>query len=164
MGQPSEFKDFQSWLKSDSTKKERETVIGQLDSVYPLIEQIQEVHAYYLEKYGVKNSFYKFVNEVLPKSARDELLSSIMIRKIDSEANRVTEEINDKAQKLKFLFDTRNSYTHHAVNTGSPASGVFENFGGAVVIDGAVKYGYVPIRHEQRVKFRYEYSVRRWLR
>ena len=59
-------------------------------------------------------------------------------------------------------FAIRNAYTHRAKNAGSPAGGVFENWGDPVIIDGVPKKGWESIYYETKSGVRIEYSVRDW--
>ena len=162
LGQPSEFKDFQSWLKSSSTSKERDTVLATIDKDEGLIDSVQKIHRGYLDAYGTKVSFYRFINEVLPEEMREQLLYSVRIRRIDSNKNREIENVELTDEKIKFLFTIRNYYTHKAKNTGSPAGGVFANWTDPVIIDGVPKKGWETIHYKYKAGERIEFSVRDW--
>jgi hypothetical protein len=120
------------------------------------------VHREYLSLYGTKNAFYRFVDEILPKEACAALLYSVRIRRIDPHQNREIEVIESDQDKKAFLYEVRNSYTHSAAITGSPAGGVFPNWGDPIVIDVVPMRGWEPIHYKDSGEFRIEYSVRKW--
>ncbi len=162
LGQPCEFKDFQSWLKSASTSVERDEALATIHKDEALIESVKKIHRAYLDAYSTKVSFYRFINEVLPEKTREQLLYSVRIRRIDSNKNCEIGKVESSDKKIKFLFTIRNSYTHKAKNTGSPAGGVFANWTDPVIIDGVPKRGWEPIHYEHKAGERIEFSVRDW--
>lgn len=162
LGQSNSFKDFGAWLSASSTESERFSVLEKAKERSSLLESITYVHAEYLAKYGARRAFYRFVQEVLPASAADDLFYSISIRKIDTAKNIEIEKVEAPEKKLAFLFDVRNSFTHKAVNTGSPAGGVFPNWGAPVLIDGVPMQGWEPIHWERKNDYHLTYGVRDW--
>jgi hypothetical protein len=73
------------------------------------IESSTELYKTYLKYYGVKNSFYNFFKKC-PKDLLDVFLSSFEIHEFTVP---ITENFNhSKEEKIKFLYDNRNSYTH----------------------------------------------------
>lgn len=162
LGQPSEFKDFQSWLVSRSTSLERKAVMETIVKDEALIDSMQKIHRGYLDIHGTKTSFYRFINEVLPNEMREELLHSIRICRIDSSENREIRIVDSSDKKIRFLFAIRNLYTHKLKNTGSPAGGVFENWTDPIIIDGVPKKGWEPIYYEHKAIERVEFGVRDW--
>jgi hypothetical protein len=162
LGQPHSFKDFQSWLAADSTKAERAAVLQKLEGEADPIELVKAVHRAYLISYGTKNSFYRFIQHVLPKPAQDELYYSVRIREIDPGKNLEIGAIESDESKIAFLYGIRNSFTHAGINTGSPAGGVWEGHGRWIEMDGKLKKGWEPIHWEERKGLCVEYSVRDW--
>jgi len=79
LGQPGEFMPFNNWLKSKKKKEERESIFSSLDGEN-LLEQVDKLYNGYLKIYGVKNSFYRFVNEVIPNKSKEKLLDGIEIK------------------------------------------------------------------------------------
>ena len=67
LGQPDEFRDYQSWLSSSSTLEERRIAESKLTNPNDPISVAVELHRAYLDIYGTKNSFYRFVQRVLPE-------------------------------------------------------------------------------------------------
>jgi hypothetical protein len=113
LGQAPKSSDFLSWLVSEkpihsSQKKEaldRISTLSNKDS----IESSKELYKTYSKYYGVKNSFYNFF-EKCPKDLLDDFLSSFEIREFTVP---ITENFNySKEEKIKFLYNNRNSYTH----------------------------------------------------
>lgn len=163
LGQPQSFIDFQSWLSSSSTEAERTAALLNAKSETDRIAAIKRVHHEYLTAYGTKNSFYRFVRDVLPPPIQDDLYRSINIRKIDSERNIEVEVVEAETDKLAFLYRIRNSFTHAGVSTGSPAGGVFEeHLMKPSAIDGIPMKWMEPIHWEDKGKLRMEYSVCDW--
>lgn len=162
LGQPSEYQDFQSWLVSSVTVTEREMTLASIDTGTGPIEAAGLLHRSYLNSYGAKQSFFRFIQTVIPEAMREQLLFSVMIRHIDPEKNIEIRKDESPESKIKFLFWIRNSYTHQASNTGSPSAGVFPNWNNWLVIDGVPKKGYEPIKFEKRIDDRIDYCVRDW--
>jgi hypothetical protein len=121
LGQPDSFKDFAAWLSASSTQFESDEILYEAENQGSLLASISYAHGQYISKYGSRRAFYRFVNDVLPPALSAELLFSVAIRRIDIAANREVDRIKAKDRKLKFLYEVRNSFTHDAVNTGSPA-------------------------------------------
>lgn len=162
LGQPSSFKDFSAWLTASSTAGERSVILENASGKATLLETVSYVHEQYIAKYGAKRAFYRFVQEVLPKPMAEKLMYSIAIRKIDTERNKEIEKVESEDKKLAFLYDVRNSFTHKAINTGSPGGGVFPNWGKPVLIDGVPMQGWEPVRRDMRNGHHFEFSVRDW--
>lgn len=162
LGQPHSFKDFQSWLAADSTKAERTAALQKSEGEADPIELIKAMHREYLASYGTKNSFYRFIQQLLPKPVQDDLYYSIQIREIDPVKNLEIGAIESEVSKIAFLYGIRNSFTHAGINTGSPAGGVWEHHGKWIEMDGKLKKGWEPIHWEERNGLRIEYAVRDW--
>ena len=161
LGQSDGFKDFQSWLNSSRTISERNVALEKAENS-SLLESVRSVHADYLSVYGAKNSFKRFINEVLPSDVKEQLLFSVMIRKIDTIKNCEIGGIDEESKKIDFLYAMRNAFTHEGVNIGSPAGGVFPNHGAWINMDGVLKKGYEPIYWTQKSHIRIEHMVRDW--
>lgn len=162
LGQTKQYKDFHTWLVARSTKDERKTALSKVSKCTPIMKAVRKVHREYLDVYGIKKSFFRFINEVIPTKTRTALFYSVRIRKIDSKQNLEIEQVESEEDKAKFLFAVRNLFTHRAINVGSPAGGVFVNFGDPILIDGKLKQGWHPIYWEEKPGLRIEYSVRDW--
>ncbi|MFK7786845.1 MAG: hypothetical protein AB8B56_17120 [Crocinitomicaceae bacterium] len=79
LGQPTNYMQFNNWLKSKRKKTERELIISDLGSE-GILEQAEKLYNEYLKIYGVKNSFYRFINEVIPDRSKQKLLDGIEIK------------------------------------------------------------------------------------
>ncbi|BAZ51819.1 hypothetical protein NIES4103_44770 [Nostoc sp. NIES-4103] len=165
LGQPKDWLSFNAWLEAKRTKSEREEAVSLIsesereEAVSLISESIttidatKKIHNFYLNKYGVKNSFYRFINEVLDEETRERLLSSVRIEQINKGSPSVT--IDEHKEKKSFLYDSRNYFTHQAILTGSPAGGLFPKI--IMIKDKKILWGYGEVRNNE--KFRY--SVRR---
>lgn len=134
LGQPSDWLDFNSWLKSAKKKEEREKIFSRIQ-VLDKNEFIIQVNNEYQSIYGVKSSFYKFLREIISEQNREKLLESINAQielvpeKLEGDirvSGTGAELMLSNEQKEKVLFEMRNSYTHKGISTGSPASGIFD--------------------------------------
>jgi hypothetical protein len=158
LGQPEEWLGFNSWLTSSRTKSEREEATSLISESETPIKATEKIYTFYQNKYGVKSSFYRFINEVLDEELQKRLLSSVRIEKINE--NLTSEIIDCPVKKKSFLYESRNFFTHQGELTGSPAGGLF----GKIIeinIDGeeeTILWGYENVR----IKKKCHYSVRRW--
>src|SRR5690606_21942010 len=134
LGQPNEWMDFQSWLKSSKKTPERIKVFSAHEAK-DFSERLFRIHQDYTAIYGVKSSFYRFIREVISFENREKLLKSIGVLKRIKEAVdyddgshtppvAVRIEVTDE-MKEKFLFAARNSFTHKGISYGDPAGGIF---------------------------------------
>lgn len=176
LGQPSEWKDFSSWLNSKKLQTEVNAVIEKHRGHTDVRTTIEAVHRAYQERYGVTNSFYRFINDVIPQETREALLYSISIsysrefHTYDEQGHvigtgaELVRKIEDDTSKLKFLFDLRNSYTHRAVNIGSPGGGVWPQSMLTRVENGKVLHGWsrLIVKREKESDCFYDYGVRNW--
>ena len=112
LGQPSNWMDFGSWLRSDDKQEEREQVI--LDNLNNPPEIAATFYNMYNGIYGVSNSFYRFLHKILPSQTRQELLGTIRIEIVDNPPNIGNNRQADNKAKEKYLFQLRNDYTHKA--------------------------------------------------
>jgi hypothetical protein len=162
LGQPAAFKDFQTWLTAKTTAKEREAIVSGIPASYDPIKTAALIHREYLEAYGAKTSFYRFIDVVIPASKRAQLLYSVRIRRIDPIRNKELEVVENDDAKKKWLYEIRNSYTHRAVNTGSPGGRVFKGPVPLLDKEGNALYGWMPIQWQDQANVRIEYGVRCW--
>lgn len=162
LGQPHSFKDFQSWLSAESAKEDRTAALQESNRETDIVEIIKVIHRKYLDAYGTKGAFHRFIRETLPRTAQQELYYSVQIREIDPATNREVGVIDTKDKKVAFLYGIRNSFTHAGINTGSPAGGVFEDHGEWVELNGRLQKGWEPIHWEKKNGLLIEYSVRDW--
>lgn len=137
LGQPAEWLTFDSWLKSKKARKEREEIFSKYHGL-DAIEVSIGVHSDYNKIYGVKNSFYKFLKEILSEANRKRLLDSIKVSHIYQdpvyhEDGSVTSGLSrpitvDEEEKYKLLYQIRNVFTHRGESISSGAAGIFENY------------------------------------
>ncbi len=107
LGQPAPWKDFSSWL--DSPEPDRSALSGD-----DPIKQAKQLRAQWSAKYGARNSFYRFLNEVLPASVLAALLDSFDII-INTNPPDICTQMANNQQKKAFLYSMRNRYTHRAL-------------------------------------------------
>lgn len=138
-------------LAKKKNNSERDRIIKNESENTPLEISIKLTEKY-SEIYGVKNSFYRFVNEIITPKRREELLHNIRISKAGT-----TIEATD-TEKLKFLFKMRNAHTHSGSALGSAGGMIIGADTSPVEKDGKVLYGYSPIFSEKGL----DYGVRRW--
>jgi hypothetical protein len=154
LGQPEEWLDFNSWLTSSRKNSEREEAVSLISESVTQIEATKKIYDFYQDKYGVKKSFYRFINEVLDQEAQERLLSSVKIEHINKDSKSVI--IDNPNKKKSFLYDSRNLFTHQAILTGSPAGGLFPEI--IMIKDEKILWGYEQVR----INNTFNYSVRRW--
>lgn len=164
LGQPTDWKDYGAWLATKNNP-ERDLFIKQSED-QPFLEASKKLHNCYLERYGMKISFFKFINEVISPERREELLKSIIIKKVDKPSNTYIPYEPTEQEKLKFLLRIRNSYTHEGLTMGSPG-GVIMPYGRDIEEDGIFdegrqKFGEIEIHYEIKGNTVIRYCVRRW--
>jgi hypothetical protein len=113
LGQPARFLTFDQFLSSRRKRAARAAILESM-SVNDPVESAKALYQGYLKQYGVKNSFFRFLNEVLPASYRVALLESLTI--MDTPQIPLTGNNHEASddEKLRYLFDLRNAYTHRA--------------------------------------------------
>lgn len=112
LGQPGEWMTFDNWSNSKKKANERQEVTSNIKAT-DKVEFSKEIYKSYQLRYGVKNSFFKFLNETLPPHSKNQLLSKLRYR-IQGEplSNSNIEEGTDLA-KANYLFSIRNNFTHN---------------------------------------------------
>jgi hypothetical protein len=111
LGQPAQWRDFRSWLDG------KEAAAASLTGSSP-VEQSKRLYEDWSGRYGVRNSFYRFMNEVLPPEALERLLASIEYLTL-SNPPVIRRQKDGDDKKKRWLFDVRNRFTHSAqVNKG----------------------------------------------
>ncbi|MBB4080799.1 hypothetical protein GGR28_003434 [Lewinella aquimaris] len=109
LGQPAEYMLFNNWIKSKKAKEERAIILSELNGL-SVENSAEALYNYYLKIYGVKNSFYRFITEVLPHGAKRQLLDAINI-KVHSRVKSISEcsynirEINDTGKNSLSISD-----------------------------------------------------------
>lgn len=162
LGQPDEFMDFGAWLRAGRTREERDSILLSIPDVGDFVQRVSMMHEAYLGIYGVKKSFLRFIDDVIPEASKASLLYSIRVSEFDPTENREIGILDEETRKTGFLYWVRNSYTHKAISTGSPAGGVFSNWGMPILIDGVPKMGWEPICTRIDGGKHYSYGVRNW--
>ncbi|MFH1930700.1 MAG: hypothetical protein ABIN18_03805 [Pseudomonadota bacterium] len=113
-GQPADWVDFGSWLKSKHLKHEREKILSIISHIKDTTEAALVLYSHYQRLYGVKSSFFRFLHGVLPKDTRRLLLDSIEIVKMKYPPSLEKLPQADDNEKEAYLFKRRNDYTHKA--------------------------------------------------
>ena len=153
LGQPADWLDFGAWLNSKNSVhiQERQNAIENIPDGLSIDQASKALHAFYTNIYGVKSSFYRFITDILPQKYRDKLLNSIIIEK-----SSLPPKMNDippgsESEKMKFLFATRNKYTHEALYV--------PGVGESVLLQPAIKGWYV---YTQEIHHDYFLSIKIW--
>jgi hypothetical protein len=107
LGQPADWIDFSSWLNSKEAKEASSSTAS------PPIDHAKHLYRQWSAKYGVRNSFYRFMDEVVPSSTISALLDSIHIDVLSNPPN-INSVVADSAAKKAWLYETRNRFTHTA--------------------------------------------------
>lgn len=113
LGQPVEWVDFGTWLTSSQKKGERDAAVSAITESDTLAATAA-LHSAYNKIYGVKNSFFQFVLQMISDKARLELFNSIEIIKVKNPPQIGELPAPTDQEKLKYLFKRRNDYTHRA--------------------------------------------------
>lgn len=114
---------FSDWLKSESYKDEVNNVVENSMKKFDATDlgetkkMMREVSDHYQRIFGVKNSFMRFLRHVIPIDTRNTLLASILVEKWVKGSEQLLPFIADEFYKEKWLYDTRNNYTHSALTT-----------------------------------------------
>lgn len=127
LGQPDEWMDYGSWLRSKSSIHEREKIMAISSSNVSVIELSKMLHDQYIAIYGVKNSFYRFMREILSDQQRKQLFKTISAStgfgEVSAKDGMVTFRNPDGAglelttfEKERLLYVLRNSFTHRCMS------------------------------------------------
>lgn len=121
LGQPNPWMTFNDWLKSKKKKSEREFIVSQIQET-DNVKFSEELYLGYQKIYGVKNSFYRFLKEILPQETRTELSNKIKIVIYNVHEVDVFKKYNGRAPTIEdkelYLYGIRNDYTHNAFGKG----------------------------------------------
>ncbi len=116
LGQPDSRHPFNSWLISTKKEEERMNIISEIEESDKILFS-KKLYEGYNKIYGVKNSFFRFLREIISTDIREQLLNKIRITdNFDSIAKLVGEYIDgdlDYLQKEKYLYSVRNDFTHN---------------------------------------------------
>lgn len=114
---------FPNWLDSKKHRTEVEEIVNEsrdkfeADNFNGIKSITKEIYNGYHKLYGVKNSFFRFLREVIPADIRNNLLNSIVVEKWTHENEQILDFEVDELYKEKWLYDTRNNYTHNLFTT-----------------------------------------------
>ncbi|MES1183073.1 MAG: hypothetical protein ABUL60_04615 [Myxococcales bacterium] len=152
LGQPDEWVTFEAWLASRRHQLEREAAAASAPTGAAAADVALHLSREHTKLYGAKRSFYRFINERLTAAARGRLLLSISVR--DAGTERVGPNV--ERDKLNFLYDTRNAFTHRAEAKGQYARAIGTYV--AQVQGSQISMVFYPVRREGDV----EYFVQGW--
>lgn len=112
LGQPAPYLSFESWLESKKAKhrdKRDAALVGVESSP---IAQARALNQAYVAEYGVRNSFFRFLDDVLPREQYQTLITSLWSHRTvwGTGMSSPMSEI----EKRKYLYQLRNAYTHQA--------------------------------------------------
>lgn len=156
LGQSREFTDFNSWLVGKDYREEREMAASKIPAGTDSVTSARTLNRVYLDLYGARVSFFRFIDKVLGLDANQELLMSVRIMRGDIERNEWTSITVEPAASKQALFHLRNMYTHRGVSIGGIYGGVVRDW------YGYQSEGYARILREERNGIRTDYCVRRW--
>lgn len=111
LGQPDQWCDFGGWSRSSDTAAERASVLSAITETPGSDRWLAAAYDAYNEKYGVKRSFMRFINEVLPPDSRADLLGGVMVYKSTNPPAIGTIRAEEKVV-LDYIYGLRNGYTH----------------------------------------------------
>lgn len=174
LGQRGEWLDFNSWLlcKKKEKKKEKDEIFQKNHFNGNPETYIASIHKEYSNIYGVKNSFYYFVQNVISQENRFKLFNSISTTEIVSEYKINNDGTHsppcgkqialDEDLKLKFLFQLRNSFTHKGIAYGTSIGAVFDINRSHEVVNGE-PYHYMYGIHKEQINGKtIVWEVRQW--
>lgn len=98
------------WLQSSDARSERQDALAAWNSADG-IDAALLLHKRWGALYGVRNSFFAFIDDLLPDDARAELMDSFKLV-ILTNPPEMHEREGDDAEKKKWLYELRNAYTH----------------------------------------------------
>ncbi len=113
LGQPDSFVPYSTWLESRHHKPQREGVLQFIPGGVDPLEASKQLHRAYLNHFGVKNSFNRFLHEVLPSQSLTDLLASLWLIETPLDGEGEPRDLSDKAKK-EYLYNLRNRFTHRA--------------------------------------------------
>ena len=126
LGQTREWIAFDAWLKAKKCRGERADVVAQLADTTDAVAVASALHGKYVELYGVKLSFYKFIHTVISSDSRTMLYQSIAVPTTIGSTQII--DLNQRFDTARdgLLYRIRNRYTHQAQSFGNAAGGVFD--------------------------------------
>jgi hypothetical protein len=116
LGQPANWMIFSDWLKSKKKKDEKTRIFESIEAVNKL-EFTEKIYQEYQKIYGIKNSFFNFIKNVIPQETRRELLNLIKIRIHDETSPTIEGRAVTDKDKEDYLYKIRNDFTHSTYST-----------------------------------------------
>jgi hypothetical protein len=166
LGQTEEYTDFYSWLNSSSHSKEREVIFKKCENLDFQV-YISSVYREYNAIYGVSNSFYRFIHQILSSENQKKLFDSVDIKKQTKVEPKQVEYEPTIKKKVDFMYLVRNSFTHK----GKPISSIMGGFHfvgfnedepSSYDANGTAMWSHAQVYTEHRQDFVYVYSVIKW--
>ena len=113
LGQRAAYITFGDWLitQKKQYREQRENV--KIPHEKSPTEITKLYYDKYIEEFGVKTSFYRFLHSVLPNVSRVNLLASFEIMCLENPPSLKDLSSADDKAKEAFLFKLRNDYTHN---------------------------------------------------
>lgn len=127
LGQPDQWIDYGSWLRSKKHARERKQILATIDINLSPIEISIILHEHYNSIYGVKNSFFRFLREILNEDQRHRLYNTISasnsLGEVYVQNGMVTRTSHKRPpiefnipEKEKLLYTLRNAFTHKCMS------------------------------------------------
>ncbi len=115
LGQSDEWMDFGAWLNARKVAidKERKTALARAARQTGLISQSKALYREYGKRYGVRRSFNRFIDELLPLEWKGRLLDSMHMTRLALPPDLTSRPASEE-EKKRYLFELRNNYTHNA--------------------------------------------------
>lgn len=113
LGSKANYKTYDGWIKSKKNL-ERDDLINSSEDKLELLKDVSEE---YIKLYGVKNSFFNFLDEIIPKEEKEKLMKCIIITPTYRTKNiyEIIDYEGDSStlDKFKYLYKIRNNFTHN---------------------------------------------------
>jgi len=115
LGQSDEWMDFGAWLNARKVAidKERKIALAKAARQTGLISQSKVLYREYGKRYGVRRSFNRFIDELLPLEWKGRLLDSMHMTRLALPPDLTSRPASEE-EKKRYLFELRNNYTHNA--------------------------------------------------
>lgn len=116
LGQPSTgFIFFPDWVISKRKATEVDPILVKNENILDTSkkEYVSSIYRDYHKIYGMKNSFYRFINEIIPSFQRDNIFNNIIFEFLKDETHVQRFSLGTVREKKNWLFSTRNNYTHN---------------------------------------------------
>jgi len=137
IGQPDQFMNYHDWVHKNKERCMKIIDSKQLNT----IEFVDTSWETYIEQYGTRRSFHKFIDELLDTDIRSELFGSVIWNKRNYPPNVEQTIISEDKEKIKILFELRNNFTHAAKYV--PDSIQVGNRGGRISYGDIVKHDHI---------------------